>query len=189
MKISKKANSDGTYNLYQTKITKDPKTSTLIKEKKCVAENVIADDLNNTILSKYEEYGKTTMRAEEDSFTPILTTENGAEKVEFPQNVQGVYLEIKAEKSDFRRTTVLPNKALKEIQKTVGGCRAFLLKNRKEIKLTTTVVAILEATKEKSKYDLFKKLVRHTPKGYTSPFYVLSTISKHGDLLRKAWGI
>lgn len=81
--------------------------------------------------------------------------------------------------SNYKVNVLGTNVNLKKELKSLGGCRALLLNNVKEIGLNSKFAQILkESKKDESLYKFLSKNVRTSKSGNHSPFFLLQFLHK-----------
>jgi hypothetical protein len=81
--------------------------------------------------------------------------------------------------SNYQLNVLSTNVELKKELKSLGGCRALLLNNSKEIKLSPKFAQILrQSKKDENLYKFLVNNVRTSKSGNYSPFYLLQFLHK-----------
>ena len=81
--------------------------------------------------------------------------------------------------SNYKLNVLGTNLNLKKELKSLGGCRALLINNSKEIDLNTKFAQILrQSKKDENLYKFLVKNVRTSKSGNYSPFYLLQFLHK-----------
>ena len=89
--------------------------------------------------------------------------------------------------SAYQTNVLAVNAELKKVQKSLGGCRSVLLQNANEIGLNAVQKKLLKESKKPENYKVLLQYVRTSKKGNHSPFYLLQSLHKHEDALKKAF--
>ena len=93
------------------------------------------------------------------------------------------------ELSPYELSVLLPNKRLRQIRTSLGGCRSEVVHNAAEMNVTPLQLAILDASEVKENYQLLHSLVRTSKKGNYSVFTLLQALYKHEKTLTEAFKV